>query len=187
MSDDGEDVAKALRELEELGARTRSVSMSMATGLPLIGWGVAWIVSLGALDLLSGAPRVVVVTLAWTIGMALSWLPTRGAVRRGTEARMRWAWLIVLVGSPLLVSAAQPSSMTNVVLLLGALWGLAMCLYAVATGDRLLAFASGIGVVAAGVLAFFDGHPLLLWYGLLGGVALLALGLYRSFGGGRRG
>lgn len=151
----------------------------MATGLPMAGWGFAWILGLGALDLLEGAPRIIVAVLAWAIGMALSWLPLRAAIRTGSETRMRWAWLIVLVTSPFLVAAAQPATFENGVLFGGALWGLAMCLYAIATGDRVLAAVSGFGVIVAGLFGYVDLPTRLLWFGVAAGVPLLVLGISR--------
>lgn len=187
MTVDSEDAARALRELDGIAERARSESRSMATGLPLIGWGIAWIVGLGAIDVLTGIPRLIVVVIAWVIAMALSWVPSRRTVKHATDARVRWAWTIVFAASPLLILAADPRSVANGVLLLGALWGLAMCVYAVATGDIAFAIASGVSIVAAGALAALASPPSMLWYGLLGGIALLALGLHRALGGTRHG
>lgn len=158
----------------------------MATGLPMVGWGTAWILGLGALDLLDGLARILVAVLAWTIGMLLSWLPMRAVIRTGSETRMRWAWVVVLVASPFLVAAAQPGSFSHGVLLVGALWGLAMCLYAIATDDPILAVVAGIGIVMAGVLAALDIPSRLLWFGVTAGLPVLALGIYRVFREGSR-
>lgn len=187
MTLDSEDAARALRDLNGIAERARSESRSMVTGLPLIGWGIAWILGLGAIDVFTGAPRLIVVVIAWVIAMTLSWVPWRRTVKHATDTRVRWAWTIVFAASPLLVMAADPRSLANGVLFLGALWGLAMCVYAVATGDTAFAIASGIGVVAAGILAALASPPSILWYGLLGGIALLALGIHRAFGGTRHG
>ena len=151
----------------------------MATGLPLVGWGTAWILGLGALDLLDGLMRIFVVALGWTIGMLLSWLPWRTVIRTGTETRMRCAWIVVLVASPFLVAAARPASFTHGVLLCGALWGLAMCLYAIATDDLILTVVAGSGIVIAAVMAEVDIAKQLLGFGLCAGLPLLALGIYR--------
>jgi hypothetical protein len=145
----------------------------------MVGWGIAWILGLGALDLLDGTTRIVVTALAWLIGMLLSWLPLRTAIRTGSETRMRGAWVIVLVASPFLVAAAHPADFSHGVLLVGALWGLAMCLYAVATEDQILTVTSGIGIVMAGLLAELDAPNRLLWFGISAGLPLLALGILR--------
>ena len=155
--------------------------------MPIVGWGVAWVLGLGALDLLDGPARIVVVIGAWVIGMLLSWLPRRAAIRTGTEGRLRVAWVVVLIASPFLVVAAQPPSFSNAMLLLGGLWGLAMCLYGVATRDRGYAFVAGFGTVLAGVLAVPDLTNRLLWYGLGAGVPLIALGIRRMAGAIRHG
>ncbi len=179
MSHEAERAKNSLRELDELTGSTRRAGRSMATGLPLVGWGAAWILGLGALDLLDGPLRILVAVLAWTVGMVLSWLPVHSVIRTGTETRMRWAWLVVLVASPFLVTAAQPASFTHGVLFLGALWGLAMCLYAIATDDRVLAVVAGSGIVIAAVLADVEIATRLLGFGLCTGLPLLALGISR--------
>lgn len=183
MSHEADRVESSLHELGALTDRTRRASRSMATGFPIVGWGTAWILGLGALDLLDGLARILVAALAWMIGMLLSWLPMRAMIRTGTEARMRWAWVIVLAASPFLVSAAQPASFVHGVLLLGALWGLAMCLYAVATGDRILAVVAGFGIATAGVLAVLDIPDQMLWFGVSAGLPLLAIGIHRVLRG----
>jgi hypothetical protein len=179
-----EDQAKdSLRELGALTDRTRLASRSMATGFPMVGWGIAWILGLGALDLLDGLTRILVASLAWMIGMLLSWLPLRPVIRTGSQTRMRCAWVVVLAASPFLVTAARPASFTHGVLLLGALWGLVMCLYAIATEDRILAVTAGFGTVMAGMLAAADIPGQLLWYGVSAGIPLLALGICRVLRG----
>lgn len=179
VSNEEERARSSLRELEALTGQTRIASRSMTTGFPMMGWGAAWILGLGALDLLDGWLRVLVVSAAWVIGMLLSWLPVRNVIRTGSETRIRWAWVIVLVASPFMVSAARPESFTHMMLFLGALWGLAMCLYAVATHDRFLAAVAGFGIVMAGVLAASDAPNQLLWFGVSAGVPLLVLGICR--------
>jgi len=183
VSHEADQAESSLRELDGLTGRTRLASRSMATGFPLVGWGTAWILGLGALDLLDGLMRIVVAALAWMVGMLLSWLPLRTVIRTGLERRMRWAWLVVLAASPFLVAAAEPTSFTHGVLLLAALWGLAMCLYGIATDDRMLAVAAGFGIVMAAVVADADSPNRLLWFGLSAGLPLLALGILRVLRG----
>jgi len=175
--------ARSLRELHALTGRTRLASRSMVTGLPLIGWGTAYIVGLAALDLLDGVLRMAVVALAYLFGMALSWLPTRDVIRTGTEPRMRAAWFVVLFATPCLAVAARPESFTYAMLMACALWGLAMCLYGVATGDVVFATVAGSGTVLAGLLAMPDlAHPL-AWFGVGAGLPLLVLGASRVLHG----
>ena len=150
------------------------------TGFPLVGWGIALIVGLTAIDLLTGVPRVVVAVVAWLIGIVLSWLPLRVLIRTGTEGRVRLAWAAVLIASPFLVSAAHPQSAVHMVLLLAGLWGLAMCLYAIATHDWVFATVAALGVITAGLVAIPGNvpHPLMI-IGVVNGVSLLTLGIYR--------
>jgi hypothetical protein len=170
----------SLREIQTLTGRTRLASRSMVTGFPLIGWGVAYVVGLGALDLLDGVQRIAVAAVAYLIGIALSWLPTHDVIRTGAEGRLHVAWVVVLIGTPFLIIAARPQSFVYAMLLGVALWGLAMCLYGVATYDPLFAAVAGSGTILAGVLAMPDlTHPLAC-FGLGAGLPLLALGAVRA-------
>ncbi len=183
MSHEVNRAERSLRELETLVGRTRLASRSVVTGFPLIGWGAAYVVGLAALDMLDGLLRIAVVALAYLFGMALSWLPTRDVIRTGTEGRMRAAWLVVLFGTPLLIVAARPESFIYATLAAGALWGLAMCLYGVATDDVVFATVAGFGTVLAGLLAIPDlAHPL-AWFGVGAGLPLLVLGASRVLDG----
>lgn len=183
MSNDADQAARSLRELDALTLRTQRASRSMATGLPLVGWGFAWIVGLAALDLLDGPARVVVVSAAWLVAMLLSWGPRSAAIRTGSEPRVHAAWVAIAAASPFLVAAAQPATFTNGVLLLCALWGLGMCLFAIATGDRMFAVVAAFGVVLAGVIADRNVADRLLWFGIAAGAPLLALGVARMRSG----
>ncbi|MGO1236319.1 MAG: hypothetical protein ACTHY8_06930 [Microbacterium gubbeenense] len=169
----------SLREIGALADRTRRASRSMATGFPLIGWGAAWTAGYAALDLLDGVVRIAVVVLAWVFAMLMSWMPLRAVIRTGVESRMRWAWMAVMVASPFLVAAGQPASMVHLALLLGALWGMAMCLYAITAHDTVFAVVAMFGVVVAGIAGIQEAVPALLLFGLASGLTMLALGIYR--------
>lgn len=183
MALEEEQVASSLRELGALTDRTRAASRSMITGFPMIGWGVAWIVGMPAVELLDGVPRIVAATAAWLTGMLMSWWPRRASIRTGTERKLRVAWVVVFGAMPFLVSAAQPASLTHTMLLLGALWGVAMCLYAIATDDRAYAAVAGFGTVVAGVVAAPDLANPLVCYGMAAGIPMVALGAVRVFQG----
>lgn len=185
MSPDPEQAERLIRELGSLTDRTRTAGRSITTGLPLIGWGVAFGAGYAALDLLDGVARIVVLALAWCIGMLCSWLPMRHAIRTGAEARTRWGWVVVLVASPFLVAAAQPSHWVYIALFLGALWGMAMSLYAVATADIPFAVASMIVVVVAAVAAVQPFLPQLAFFGVASALPLLTIGAYRTVRGAR--
>lgn len=188
VSHDAEQAERSLRELRTLTGRTRLASRSMVTGFPLIGWGFAYVVGLAAIDLLDGSARVVVAGLAYAVAMALSWLPIRHSIRTGVESRMRAAWWVVMVGTPVLVAAAHPHSFAHAMLMASAVWGLAMCLYGVTTDDRAFAIVAGSGTVWAALLAVVDDLPhSLLWFGLGAGLPLGVLGAVRVLQGGRNG
>jgi len=175
----------SLREIGALADRTRRAGRSMATGFPLVGWGAAWAAGYAALDLLDGVLRITVMILAWAFAMLMTWMPLRTVIRTGVESRMRWAWTAVMIASPFIVSAAQPSSMVHLGLLLGALWSMAMCLYAIATHDTAFAVIAMFGVVLAGVAGAQEALPPLLLFGLASGLILLTLGIYRVIVGSR--
>lgn len=185
MSPDPEQAEQLIRELGTLTDRTRSAGRSITTGLPLTGWGVAFGAGYTALDLLDGPTRIVVLASAWCIGMLCSWLPIRHAIRTGTEARTRWGWVVVLVASPFLVAAAQPPEWEYIALFLGALWGMAMSLYSVATADVPFAVASMIVVVLAALAAVQPYLPQLAFFGVASALTLLTIGTYRLVRGAR--
>ncbi|WP_147916307.1 hypothetical protein [Ruania zhangjianzhongii] len=185
MSQDPAQAEQLIRELGSLTDRTRTAGRSLVTGLPLIGWGVAFGAGYTALDLLDGVARLLVLALAWVIGMLCSWLPMRHAIRTGAEGRTRWGWVVVLVASPFLVAAAQPSSWVYIALFLGALWGMAMSLYAVATADVPFAVAGMIVVVVAAVSAVQPLVPELVCFGIGSALPLLIVGVYRTVRGAR--
>lgn len=186
MSSDPEQAEQLIRELGSLTDRTRTAGRAVTTGLPLIGWGVAFGLGYAALDLLGGVARLLVVGLAWLIGMGCSWLPMRHAIRTGAEGRTRWGWVVVLVASPFLVAAAQPSHWVYLALFLGALWGMAMSLYAVATADIPFAVASMVVVVVAAVAAIQPLLPQLAFFGVGAALPLLTIGVHRTMSGVRR-
>lgn len=186
MSHEGDLAQASLRELGALTTRTRLASRSGVTGLPLIGWGAAYVAGLPALTLLQGPARVAVVASVYLAAVTLSWLPVGGNIRTGAEGRMRAAWVVVFVATPCLAFAARPASLTHATLMAGALWGLAMCLYGIATEDVGFATVAGLGMVLAGLLGLFEiDHPL-AWFGVGAGLPLLALGVRRAARGVRR-
>ncbi|WP_022916636.1 hypothetical protein [Ruania albidiflava] len=185
MSQQPEQAEQLIRELGSLTDQARTIGRSRITGVPLLGWGIAFGVGYAALDLLDGAARLVVVLLAWAVGMLGSWYPVRHAIRTGSEGRIRWGWVVVLGASPFLVAAAQPSSWIYTALFLGGLWGLAMCLYAVATEDVPFVVASIAVVVLAALAAGQDLAPPLALFGVTTALPLLVLGVRRTLVGSR--
>lgn len=167
-----------LRDLGQLTDRSRAAGRAVHTGLPLIGWGVAWLVGYPALDLTHGMLRVVLVVAVWLLAMACSWLP-RSAVRTGWQRRLRIGWAMVFLAVPCLVAIVAPLEPTAFALFVGALWSLAMALHAVATGDPGYAAVSFVGVLAAGLATIQPWLPALVWIGPTAGLPLLVLGVLR--------
>lgn len=172
------DVARTLAELGEIGSRSRRAATSAFVRRPLLLWGLAWLAGFAALDLLPW-PLAVPLGVAFALAAALgSRLWQAADAVSGWEARLRWCWAAILGVSPLLVLVVSPVPATRAALLLGALWGLALLLYAVACGDLPLGAVGAVIVVAAAVTRLVDVHPLLL-FGLVGGLAQAGLGLSR--------
>ena len=187
VSSDPDQAQRVIRELDELRDHTRTTGRSVATGLPLVGWGFAWAVGYSSLELLDGWWRIAAVTAAWLVGMTLSWAPMRSAVRTGTEGRMQAGWIVLMGASPFFIAAAQPASWVHVALLLGALWSLGMALYAIATQDVPYAVTASVGVVAAAVAGIQEAMGPLLLFGLFAGLPLLSVGVMRVIATVRRG
>ena len=180
-----EHAERMIRELDEIGGRTRAAGRSTATGYPLIGWGLAWAVGYPALELFDGWLRIAVVVLVWAAAMVLSWVPLRVAVRTGTEGRLQIGWWVLMAASPFIVAAAQPVSLVHVALLLGALWSVGMVLYAIAMHDVPYAVVAAVGIVAAAVAGFQSLIGPLVFFGLLAGVPLACVGVVRLVQGAR--
>lgn len=179
MSTEPEQAARLLTELAELRDRARVAVQGLTTGWPLIGWGIAWLIGYPAMQLADGWARIGIVGCCWALGILSSWIPSSRKVRTGHERQLRLGWLSVAAASPFIVAAAAPESWVSVALLLGALWSMCMCLFAIATGDRTFSVVSFVGVVAAGSGASQEFIPALVWFGLFAGLPLLAVGVSR--------
>jgi len=146
----------------------------------LIVWGVAWLLGYTGLQF-----------LPFAIGWAL-WLPlcvaafalTRwlrdDTIRSGWEARFERAWWVIVFGSFFLVSTVAPAEAIVIILLAGALWGLALLLYGVVSEERALAVLGGGIVTLAPLLRQWQPEWGALLFGLFGGGGMVLLGLWRE-------
>lgn len=173
------EAADTLAELEAIVSRSRRASYATVTRAPLVMWGVAWLVGYLALDTLNWAiavPLGMVLSISAAVG---TWLKRSAEVVNGWERRVRLSWLVLMVSSPLLVITVSPTPVAAMLLFLGALWGIALLLYAVAAADLALGIVGTIVLVAAPLARTALDHHELLVYGVLAGGAMITLGLRR--------
>ena len=172
--------AATLRDLVGIRARSRRAATRDLLRLPLLFWGLAWIAGFSLLDL---APWPVAVPAGAALAVAAAagtWLSrARPAVRSGWEHRTRAGWIALLACSPCLVLCISPVPGRVMAAFLGALWGVALLLYAIATGDVPLGVVGGLTVVAAAFCRILLHRYGLLGFGLCAGGAMLALGGWR--------
>lgn len=173
------EAARTLGELRAIGDRSRRVAYATITRTPLVVWGVAWLLGYVALDTLEWAVAVPV-GIGLSVAAALGTRLCRSEeVVNGWERRVQLSWLVLMASSPLLVATISPAPARSVVLFLGALWGVALLLYAVAAGDVALGVVGALIVVMAAVANVAVQHHGLLVFGLVAGAAMVALGVAR--------
>lgn len=144
-------------------------------------WGAAWWLGFALLDL---APwRIAVpVGIALSAGaMLTTWLFRSQEVSSGWERQTRTGWLALMLCSPFLLASIGPIPSYAQMIFLGALWGVALILYAVPTGDFPLGLV-GAGILLTGVFARSFGAHRLLVFGCVAGLAMVALGASRARG-----
>jgi hypothetical protein len=179
-----DEATAALREAHRVRALGRRLVHGQTTRLPLVWWGLAWMVTYPAVQFLPFAPAVAVSAATGPAAHALTrvgvrWDPAPG--RTGWERHVTRAWWAVAIAAFFVDLIAAPAPVQVLFLIPGALWGLAMLLYAVAAGDLALGvLGAGIAVLAAALRLFLDES--LLLFGLLGGGGMAGTGLLRLVG-----
>jgi hypothetical protein len=180
-----DEATTALREAHRVRALGRRLLHGQTTRLPLVWWGVAWMVTYPAAQFLPFAPALVAGGASAAAALAMTklgarWDPMPG--RTGWEGRVTRAWWAILVSVFVIDVIAAPAPAPVLFLIPGAVWGLAMLLYAVVVEDRALGvLGAGIAVLAAALRLLFLDESLVL-FGLLGGGGMVAVGLLRLFG-----
>lgn len=143
---------------------------------------MAWVLGYALLDLQPWT-LAVPVGLGLAVGAVATTVLVRSReTRSGREARVGLGWWVVMACSPLLVIIVRPVEPPTVAIFLGSLWGVAMLLLATATRDLPLGVVGGaivLGGAACRTVADL-GHPLLV-FGLVGGLGMLGLGLWRTW------
>jgi hypothetical protein len=180
-----EEATAALAEADRLRQMGwRLVSRQLAR-LPLVWWGLAWMVTFPAAQLLPFGWALAVTALTTAGALAATrigarWDPTPGST--GWERRIRRGWWSVIAAGILIDLIAAPARISVYFLLPGALWGLALLLLAIVTGDLGLGLlGAAIAVLATALGAVLPDQALVL-FGLLGGGAMVALGSARVLG-----
>lgn len=174
------EAARTLRELDAIGGRSRRIAYGKATRLPLVAWGVAWILGYGALGALPWSLALPVGGGLCAAAVLVTWLSrSNDQVVNGWERRIRLSWLVLMASSPLLVATITPAPTHAVLTLLGALWGVALLLYAVASADGWLGVAGAAIVVTAAAVHVAGVTQDLLVFGAIAGGTMTALGLRR--------
>ena len=176
---EGTEAADTLDELRAIADRTHQAATASVTRTPLVIWGVAWLLGYAALDLLPWSIAIPLGSALSTIATLGTWLGQSRAVVNGWERRIQLSFVAFMACSPVLVLAIMPVPAHTILLFLGALWGVALLLYAVATGDRVLGVIGVLIVVAAAALHIIDPAHDLLMFGMVAGGAMASLGLRR--------
>jgi hypothetical protein len=172
--------ADTLRDLHAIGRRSRRAATRELLAIPLLAWGVAWAAGYTLLDLVPWSAAVPAGAALAVAALAVTWLTRlQRNVLSGWERRVQLGWVALMLCSPFLVASVSPVPERVIAVFLGALWGTGLLLFAITTGDRPLAVAGALTVLAAAfcrpVLA---GHAL-LGFGLLAGLSMVALGGWR--------
>lgn len=177
--------ADTLADLDSIETRSRRAASTALTRVPLASWGVAWLVGFALLDSRPWRVAVPIGLLLALAAMALTWVGRSPQVRSGREGRVGLGWLALMLCSPFLVATIGPVPARVEILFLGALWGVALLLYGVASADIALC-AVGVLIVLGGAFSRPVSPPhALLVSGLVGGASMLALGGWRTWRAGR--
>jgi len=173
------EAAATLRELNAIGGRSRRFAYAEFTRRPLLAWGAAWILGYTALGTVSWSialPAGGVLSAAATL---LTWLSRARQVVTDWQRRIQLSWLVLMASSPLLVATISPAPAHTVPIFLGALWGVGLLLYAVASADGWLGATGALIVVTAAAVHATAPTGDLVVFGVLAGGAMSALGLRR--------
>lgn len=185
-----DEATAALREASRVRILGRRLVHGQATRLPLVWWGLTWMVTYSAAQFLPFGAALVIAGAAGAAAFVLTkmgvrWDPAPG--RTGWERHLMRAWWVIVAGAFAVDVIAGPTPVQVLFLIPGAVWGMALLLYAAVVEDRPLGVLGAGIVVLAVVLRLFllDYSPVL--FGLLGGGGMAATGLVRVVGtaGGR--
>lgn len=173
------DASRILAEIAPVTRRSQQLQRDVTMGVPLLGWGLAWLVGSLAYQYVHG-PAGAVLGLAACAGAATATRVVRPReIRRNTEKRFALAWVVLFVVSPLLVVIAEPANPRIVAVFLASLWATGMLLYGIGVRDVPLAVLGLVIVVVAAVIRLVAPHEAVLAVGLAGGLGMTGLGGWR--------
>jgi len=173
------DAARLLADIRPLPARTWRLAVQEFTRLPLLAWGVAWVLGYGAVQLLPPWIGLGAFTVLGVAALTLTRFVATPDLQSGWETQFRRCWWALIGVTPLLGLIIQPTPLPTLLLLLGALWGVALLLYAVAITDWALGMVGLTIVVSAAASHVLAGGWSLLCFGAVGGGAMAILGSVR--------
>jgi hypothetical protein len=173
------DASRILAEIAPVTRRSQQLQRDVTMGVPLLGWGLAWLVGSLVYQYVRG-PAGAVLGLAACAGAATVTRVVRPReIRRNTEKRFALAWVVLFVISPLLVVIAAPANPRIVAVFLASLWATGMLLYGIGVRDVPLAVLGLVIVVVAAVTRVVAPHEAVLAVGLAGGLGMTGLGGWR--------
>ena len=173
------DASRILAEIAPVTRRSRQLQRDVTMGVPLLGWGLAWLVGSLVYQYVHG-PAGAVLGLAACAGAATATRVVRPReIRLNTEKRFALAWVVLFVISPLLVVIAEPANPRIVAVFLASLWATGMLLYGIGVRDVPLAVLGLVIVVVAAVIRLVAPHEAVLAVGLAGGLGMTGLGGWR--------
>ncbi|MDQ6636969.1 MAG: hypothetical protein M3Y62_04190 [Candidatus Dormibacteraeota bacterium] len=173
------EAAGLLAEVGRLPARTRRLAATKFTRVSLVAWGVAWVFGYAAVQLLPQPVGLGAFAVLGVGAVTLTRLGAPGELLSGWEAQFRRGWWVLIGVMPLLGLIVQPTPLPTLLLLLGALWGVALLLFAVTVSDRALGAVALTIVAGAAAIHVLAGGWSLLCFGLVGGGAMAILGSSR--------
>jgi len=162
--------------------RGRRATGRAALRASLVLWGLDWMIGY---PLVHARPIWPAMALWALTSLAIYALPRlrideAHLLVTGWETSFRRAWWVILAGSIACGVIAGPLTIDQLLLLLGALWGVAYALYGVVVRDRPIAALGGVIIVLAVVLRLVAPAATPL-FGLSAGGCTALLGLVRGW------
>ena len=173
------DASRILADIAPVTRRSQQLTRDVTMGVPLLGWGLAWLVGALLFQYVPEPAGAVLGAAACAAAATVTRVVRPREVRLHTEKRFALAWLVLFVISPLLVLIAGPANARITVVFLASLWATGMLLYGIGVRDLPLA-ALGLAIVAvAAVTRLLVPHEAVLAVGVAGGVGMAAVGGWR--------
>jgi hypothetical protein len=173
------DASRILAEIAPVTRRSQQLQRDVTMGVPLLGWGLAWLVGALVYQYVPGPAGAVLGLAACAAAATVTRVVRPREIRLSTEKRFALAWVVLFVISPLLVVIAEPASPRIVAVFLASLWATGMLLYGIGVRDVPLAVLGLVIVVMAAVIRLAAPPEAVLAVGLAGGLGMTGLGGWR--------